>query len=187
MSRAFFDLRLLIAGDHGGDRFQLGVDALEAVADFGHVRLADNHRRRGKADAGDLRGADPGGFERDVAVQTTLWVSDEGSHRFRILFRGDEVLEAVAFGDLDFVELLSLDEVYDVRGETEKGVRPLSDAGVVLFARIGIRDDLDTVEVIDRNNFDANRRKFFIAHALSAYLASSERARTFHLLYEFSA
>ena len=58
-----FDLRLLIAGDHGGDRFQLGVDALEAVADFGHVRLADNHRCRGKADAGDLRGADPGGFE----------------------------------------------------------------------------------------------------------------------------
>lgn len=86
-----------------------------------------------------------------------------------------------------FVELLSLDEVYDVRGEAEKGVRPLSNAGVVLFARIGVRDDLDTVEVIDRNNLDANRRKFFVAHALSAYLASSERARTSHLLYELSA
>ncbi|MGO5205625.1 hypothetical protein ACTQ2S_08085 [Parolsenella catena] len=147
--QGIFDLRLLISGDHGGDRFQLGVDALEAVADFGHVRLADNHRRRGKADAGDLRGADPGGFERDVAAQATLWVSDEGPHRFRILLRGDEVLKAVAFGDLDFVELLSLDEIYDIRGEAEKGVRPLSDADVVLFARI--RDDLDAVEVVNRN------------------------------------
>lgn len=77
MSRAFFDLRPLVAGDHGGDRFQLGVDALEAVADFGHVRLTDNHRRCGKADAGDLCGADPSGFEGDVAAQATFRVSDE--------------------------------------------------------------------------------------------------------------
>lgn len=162
-------------------------DALEAVAYFGHVRLADDHRRCGKTDAGDLRGVDPGGFEGDVATQATFWISDEGSHCFRILLRGDEVLKAVAFGDLDFVELLSLDEVYDVRGEAEKGVRPLSDVGVVLFARFGVRDDLDAVEVIDRNSLDANRCKFFVAHALSAYLALSERARTSHLLYELSA
>lgn len=102
-----FDLRPLVAGDHGGDRFQLGVDALEAVADFGHVRLTDNHRRCGKADAGDLCGADPSGFEGDVAAQATFRVSDEGPYRFRILLRGDEVLKAVAFGNLDFVELFS--------------------------------------------------------------------------------
>lgn len=93
-----FDLRPLVAGDHGGDRFQLGVDALEAVADFGHVRLTDNHRRCGKADAGDLCGADPSGFEGDVAAQATFRVSDEGPYRFRILLRGDEVLKAVPSG-----------------------------------------------------------------------------------------
>ena len=141
MSRAVFDLRPLVAGDHGGDRFQLGVDALEAVADFGHIRLTDNHRRCGKADAGNLCGADLSGFEGDVAAQATFRVSDEGPYRFRILLRGDEVLKAVAFGNLDFVELFSLDEVYDVRGEAENGVRPLSDADVVLFARIGVRDE----------------------------------------------
>jgi len=43
------------------------------------------------------------------------------------------------------------------------------------------------VEVVDCNNLDANWRKFFVAHALSAYLASSERVRTSHLLYELSA
>ena len=36
-------------------------------------------------------------------------------------------------------------------------------------------------------SLDADWRKFFVAHALSAYLASSERARTSHLLYEPSA
>ena len=77
-----FDLCPLIAGDHGGDRFQLGVDTLEAVAYFGHVRLADDHRCCGKADAGDLRGADPSGFEGDVAAQAAFRVPDEGSHRF---------------------------------------------------------------------------------------------------------
>lgn len=160
---------------------------MEAIAYFGHVRLADNHRCCGKADAGDLRGADPSGFEGDVAAQATFRVPDEGSYRFWVFLRGDKILKAVAFGDLDFVELLSLDEVYDVRGEAENGICPFSDADTVLFARVGIRDDLDAVEVIDRNSLYANRRKFLIAHALSAYLASSERARTSHLLYELSA
>ena len=38
--------------------------------------MADNHRRCGKTDAGDLRGADPGGFEGDIATQASLWIPD---------------------------------------------------------------------------------------------------------------
>ena len=99
--------RPLLVGNHRCNSIELFVDVMQAVADLGHISLADHHSRSSEAHSGYLRRVDSACFREFCLSCDLLFRTPHDTPECSLFaFYGGKILKRKSFRDLDFEKAL---------------------------------------------------------------------------------